>query len=266
LHPGDSCAFVPLAGWHSAIGFTSTTLTVHTDQGTTDITASGTFTAAVAQYLPNNDSWFATAIGSAVKTHTFYVQNQGNADMHTTSVTLYDGRPLSPSFHIVSDGCTGEPIAAGQTCPITVSFDGPSDWKANTDLVVTTDATHLLGAGPMLDYSISGVRARLAVLSSRLSRRSFTPVDALGNPHGVRYTFRTTNPAHVTLQVVNARGRVVRSWAYKSAHARYRSVSWLGHTDSGSIARPGTYHFRVRLSLFGTTRYGGARRVNVRAA
>jgi hypothetical protein len=260
---GASCIVIPYVVWKGTLGDTSATLTVHSDQGSTDIPVSATFQASVAQYLPNGESWFPQVVGPAAKTHTFHVKNDGNIDLHTTSVTLADGHPLSPSFHILSDGCSGAPVAPGATCPITVSFDGSSDWKAGTELVVTTDATHALGAGPTLQFDMTGVRIRLAVLSYTLSAHRFTPVDANGNRHGVRYTFKTTNPAHDTLQVVNGHGRVVKSWTWTSQHAGYRSVSWLGHNNPGRLVNPGTYHFRVRLHEYGTTHYGGRARIIV---
>ena len=264
--PGDSCVVVPYVGWKGVLGDTTATLTVHSDQGTTDIPVSATFQASVAQYLPNGDSWFPQVVGPAVKTHTFYVKNDGNIDLNTTSVTLFDGQPLEPSFHIVSDGCSGAPVAPGATCPITVSFDGPSDWKAGTELAVTTDATDQLGAGPTIQFDMTGVRIRLAVLSHALSAHRFTPVDADGNTHGVRYTFKTTTPAHDTLQVINSHGHVVKSWTFryiKRAGSRSRSVTWHGHNDAGRLVKRGTYHFRVRLKEYGTTHYGGRAGITV---
>ncbi len=261
--PGASCTVVPYVGWKGTLGETTATLTVHSDQGITDIPVSAIFQASVAQYVANNDSWFPQVVGPAVKTHTFFVKNDGNIALHTTSVTLVDGAP-SPSFHVVADGCSGEPVAPGATCPITVSFDGPSDWKTSTDLIVTTDATHALGAGPTLDFSMTGVRIRLAVLSYALSANRFAPVGADGTRHAVRYTFKTTNPAHVTLQVVNSLGRVVKSWTWQCQHAGYRGVSWLGHDNWGGLVKQGTYHFRVRLEKYGTTHYGGYKRVVVK--
>ena len=156
---GDSCSFVPYVAWKGVLGDTTATLTVHSDQGTTDIPVIATFQASVAQYLPKGYYWFPQVVGLAPRTHTFYVKNDGNIDLNTTSVTLFDGQPLEPSFHIVSDGCGGAPVAPGATCPITVSFDGPSDWKVGTELVVTTDATHALGAGPTLLFDMTGVRS-----------------------------------------------------------------------------------------------------------
>jgi flagellar hook assembly protein FlgD len=81
----------------------------------------------------------------------------------------------------------------------------------------------------------------------------------------VRYTWKATSPAHTTLQVVDAHGRVVRSWTLKVQHAGYRSISWLGHNREGRLVRPGRYHFRVRLSEYGTTVFGGHARVRVQA-
>jgi hypothetical protein len=264
LHPGDSCAMVPYVVWNGSLGETTDTLTIHTDQGTSDVPVSAFFAGSVPAYVANNDSWFPQVVGPAVKSHTFYVKNVGNVPLHATSVTLVDGRPLSPSFHIIADGCTGEPIAPATTCPITVSFDGPSDWKVGTDLIVTTDGNTQLN-NPTLDFSMTGVRIRLAVLSDTISAHSFTPVDANGNRHGVRYTWRSTNPAHTTLQVVNSHGLVVRSWTFKSQHAGWRSLSWLGKDNRGQYVTPGTYHFRVRLSEYHTVRFGGRERIVVRA-
>ena len=262
--PGGSCVVVPYVHWTGTLGDSDATMTVHSDVGTTDIPVSATFQGAVSQYLPNGDAWLPRVVGQAPRLHTFYVKNDGNIDLHTTSVTLFDGNPVSPSFHIVSDGCTGEPVAPGTTCPITVSFDGPSDWKVGTDLVVNTDATHALGTGGGLDFSMTGVRLpSLAVLSHTVSRHRFTPVDANGNRHDVRYSFRTTNPAHVTLQILNRRGHVVKSWTWKSQHGSTRTVYWFGHNTRGDLVRPGRYHFRVQLREYGTTHYGGHSRVTV---
>jgi hypothetical protein len=266
---GDSCIVIPYVVWKGSLGETTATLTVHSDQGTTDIPVSANFQASIADYLPKGDSWFTQVVGAAPKTHTFFVKNDGNIDLHTTSVTLTDGQPLEPSFHIVSDGCSGAPVAPGATCPITVSFDGPSDWKVATNLVVTTDATSGVGtgSGPTLDFVMSGVRISLAVLSHTLSAHRFTPVDANGNTHGVSYTFKTTTPAHDTLQVINSHGRVVKSWTFryiKRAGSRSRSVTWHGRNNSGHLVNPGTYHFRVRLNEYGTTHYGGRARITVR--
>ena len=114
---------------------------------------------------------------------------------------------------------------------------------------------------------MSGVRISLAVLSHTLSAHRFTPVDANGNTHGVSYTFKTTTPAHDTLQVINSHGRVVKSWTFryiKRAGSRSRSVTWHGRNNSGHLVDPGTYHFRVRLNEFGTTHYGGRARITVR--
>jgi len=222
--PAGSCTVVPYAVWKGTLGDTTATLTVHSDQGTTDIPVSAAFQASVAQYLPNGDSWFPRVVGPAAKTHTFHVKNDGNIDLHTTSVTLLDGQPLEPSFRIVSDGCSGAPVAPGATCPITVSFDGPSDWKVGTELVVSTDATNQLGAGPTLQFDMTGVRISLAVLSHALSAHRFTPVDANGNTHGVRYTFKTTTPAQDTIQVVNGHGRVreILDISKHQAHRNHR--------------------------------------------
>ena len=264
--PGDSCSFVPYVAWKGVLGDTTATLTVHGDQGTTDIPVIATFQAAVAQYLPKGYFWFPQVVGPAPRTHTFYVKNDGNIDLNATSVTLVDGQPLEPSFHIVSDGCSGTPVAPGATCPITVSFDGPSDWKAGTELEVTTDATNQLGVGPLLQFDMTGVRIRLAVLSHALSTHSFTPLDANGNTHGVSYTFKTTTPAHDTLQVVNSRGHVVKSWAFryiKRAGTRSRGVTWHGRNNAGRVVKKGAYHFRVRLNEYGTTHYGGHARITV---
>ena len=215
--PGDSCSFVPYVVWQGMLGDTTATLTVHSDQGTTDIPVSANFQASIADYLPKGYFWFPQVVGPAPKTHTFYIKNDGNIDLNTTSVTLFDGQPLEPSFHIVSDGCSGAPVTPGATCPITVSFDGPSDWKVGTELEVTTDATPGVGtgSGPTLQFDMTGVRIRLAVLSHALSAHRFTPVDASGNTHGVSYTFKTTTPAHDTLQVVNSHGHVVKSWTFR---------------------------------------------------
>ena len=265
--PGDSCTVIPYVAWKGVLGDTTATLTVHSDQGSTDIPVTATFQASVAQYLPKGSYWFPQVVGPAAKTHTFYVKNDGNIELHTTSVNLVDGHPVSPSFHVVADGCSGEAVPPGETCPITVSFDGPSDWKVGTELVVATDATNVLGAGPTLQFDMTGVRIPLAVLSHSLSARRFTPVDANGNTHGVQYTFKTTTPAHDTLQVVNRHGRVVKSWTFryvKRAGSRTRSVTWHGRNNAGHLVKPGTYHFRVRLNEYGTNRYGGRARIIVR--
>jgi hypothetical protein len=266
--PGDSCSFVPYVVWQGVLGDTTATLTVHSDQGTTDIPVSANFQASIADYLPKGYFWFPQVVGPAPKTHTFYVKNDGNIDLNTTSVTLFDGQPLEPSFHIVSDGCSGAPVTPGATCPITVSFDGPSDWKVGTELVVTTDATPGVGtgSGPTLQFDMTGVRIRLAVLSHALSAHRFIPVDANGNRHSVSYTFKTTTPAHDTLQIVNSHGHVVKSWTFryiKRLGSPSRSVTWHGHSNSGRLVKRGTYHFRVRLNEYGTTHYGGRARITV---
>jgi hypothetical protein len=269
LHPGDSCTVLPIVPWHGTLGLVSDTLTVHTDQGTTDIPVSALFQGAQWDYVgASGDSWFPQVVGPTVKTHTFLVKNDGNIDLHITAVTLVDGQPLAPSFHVVADGCMGDPIAPGQTCPVVVSFDGPSDWKVGSELDLTTDATPAL-RGPTMTFDMTGVRIRLAVLSHTLTAHHFTPADANGNTHGVRYTFKTTTPAHDTLQVVNGHGRVVKSWTFryvKRAGSRSRSVSWHGRNNSGRLVESGTYHFRVRLNEYGATHYGGRARITVDSA
>src|SRR6188472_693893 len=81
---GDSCIVIPYVVWKGSLGETTATLTVHSDQGTTDIPVSANFQASIADYLPKGDSWFTQVVGAAPKTHTFFVKNDGNIDLHTT--------------------------------------------------------------------------------------------------------------------------------------------------------------------------------------
>jgi hypothetical protein len=120
--------------------------------------------------------------------------------------------------------------------------------------------------GPTLQFDMTGVRIRLAVLSHTLSAHRFTPVDQNGNTHGVSYTFKTTTPAHDTLQVINSHGHVVKSWTFryiKRAGSRSRKATWHGRNNAGRLVSPGTYHFRVRLYEYGTIHYGGRALITV---
>ena len=66
--PGDSCSFVPYVVWQGVLGDTTATLTVHGDQGTTDIPVSANFQASIADYLPKGYFWFPQVVGPAPKT------------------------------------------------------------------------------------------------------------------------------------------------------------------------------------------------------
>src|SRR4029077_10505008 len=122
-------------------------------------------------------------------------------------------------------------------------------------------ATHALGAGPTLQFDMTGVRISLAVLSHALSAHHFTPIDANGNTHGVSYTFKTTTPAHDTIQVINGHGHVVKSWTFRyikrTGTTRNRSVTWHGRNNAGRLLNPGTNRFPLCLTEVATTPYGG---------
>ena len=153
--PGDSCSFVPYVVWQGVLGDTTATLTVHSDQGTTDIPVSRQL-PSVHRRLPAQRLLLVPASRrpSAEDPHVSTSRTTGTStstQRRSPSLTGSRWNPPSTSSPI---GCSGAPVTPGATCPITVSFDGPSDWKVGTELVVTTDATPGVGtgSGPTLHF------------------------------------------------------------------------------------------------------------------
>jgi hypothetical protein len=279
LAPSDSCDIHPIAVWHQdpdSLGVRSGTFSVTTDQGTTDIPVSANFVGAyVNDSTGTNFDWEPGAVGSTVKTKTVTVTAVGNTALNISSVaidTSISSHPGTPSFSILSDSCTGEAIAPGGSCQVKLQFDGPDD---SDYLVFSSNAYRAAGgfdwhgSGVFRTY-LSGTRiAPFTVASHSISATSFTLGSGPQRPHGVLYSFLSSRyPMVQTLQVLNRAGHVVRTWTangyFAEHHPLHPSVWWGGRDNAGNHVKPGIYHFRVRLSLWGYHTTGGYQKVTVK--
>jgi hypothetical protein len=278
LAPGDTCNIHPIAVWQQdpdSLGLRSGTYTITTDQGTTDIPVSANFVGAYVNDVWSNSFWGPGAVGSTIKTKTVTVTAEGNTALTISSVALdtsISPHPGSPSFTILSDGCTGESVAPGASCQVKLQFDGPDD----SDYLVFSSNAYRAANG--FDYRGGGVfRAYLdghrippfTVASHTISALSFNQGRRGARPHGVLYSFVSSHyPVNETVQVLNRSGRVVRSWTgndyFYNHHPLHPNVWWAGRNNAGHFVKPGTYHFRVTLSLWGYTAHGGFQRVVVK--
>jgi hypothetical protein len=282
LNPGDTCNFAPVVAWHPVagqadpLGPISTTYTLTTDQGSTQIPVTADFVGVKVHSQPDGGDWQAGAVGNAVKEKTFKVYAVGNAPLQVTSATLdtsVSSHPGSPSFSIVSDTCSGEAVSPGSYCTVTVNFTGPDD---SAYLVFASNA---YAAG---DYdwrgsgtfraALTGTRiAPFTVATHHASTTEFNLGRSGAKPHGVYYAFTSSyTPVYQVLEVVNSHGHVVRSWTsndyFYNHHPLHPSVWWGGRNQHGHFVKPGRYHFRVVLSLWGYRVVGGGEQVAVRHA
>jgi hypothetical protein len=275
LAPGDSCQFWPLAGWSvsgdqlAQLGGDDSVMHVATDQGTTDVAVFANFVGAYAQLKESN--WDPGVVGSTVATHTFNVKNLGNAPLTFDSITFdtsFSSHPATPSFAIQSDGCSGEGIAPGATCPVTLSYGGESDTEQLDFSTNAYQSPH--GATGAFFVGLDGTQiAPFAVATHHISTNSFTLGHGGTRRHGVGYSFTSSHtPVNMLLQVINSHGRVVRSWTsnnyFFDHHPLHPSVNWRGHNNAGHFVKPGIYHFRVKLSLWGYHSVGGIEHVLVK--
>lgn len=272
LASGDSCQIWPTAYWDpltsppAQLGAYDGVIHLTTDQGTTDVNLSANFVGAYAAQQKWH-GWEIGVVGSTVATHTVRVTNLGNAPLIFNSVTLdtsLSSHPATPSFAIIADGCSGESVAPGASCPVRVSFGGESD-RAN--LVFHTNAFAWYGPSTA---GFNGTHiAPFHVARHSISAPSFTPGLRGPRPHGVSYRFTSSYmPVNMLLQITNNRGRVVRSWStltyFWNHHSHRPSVWWDGRDKAGHFVKPGTYHFRVTLSHYGYHAHGGAEKVIVK--
>jgi hypothetical protein len=198
-------------------------------------------------------------VGTAPYTHTFWVKNTGNTSLHISHVTFTDA---GTGFQLTSDECTGEgSVAPSGRCAIAISFDGPTDDNQGASIHVTSDSINHQPA--FLDYDMTGVRFRtLHATNATVSAPRFQPKSLDGTRHGTWYSFKLNHHAHVTVQVVNQAGKVVRSWRYTDVTTS-GTIGWRGKNQTGGFVPPGIYHFRLHLSRFGTQVYSGRAKIRV---
>jgi hypothetical protein len=279
LNPGDACNFHPLPTWqsvngHDPLGQTSTVYTVTTDQGATQVPVTAKWVGVKVHSQPEGGAWEAGAVGNDVRAKTFRVYAVGNTPLNISSVSLDTSpstHPGAPSFAIVSDGCSGEAVAPGAFCAVTVDFAGPDD-AAYLDFASNAYATgdYQWQGGGAFRAALNGTRiAPFHVATHHASTTHFTLGKAGAKPHGVFYQFTSSyTPVNLALQVVNSHGRVVRSWTgndyFYNHHPLHPSVWWSGRNQHGRFVKPGRYHFRVVLRLWGYKTYGGGEHVTVK--
>lgn len=77
---------------------------------------------------------------------------------------------------------------------------------------------------------------------------AFTP-NGDGIRDRARIRFRLTRPDRVNVEIVDARGKLVRNLARNRELRDFRffTFRWAGHTLTGAAAPPGRYRLRVRM-------------------
>jgi len=140
------------------------------------ITGTGVVPAPAIAVSPASLMFNYEKIGTTSGMQTLTVTNTGGAALTISSVTL--GGANQPAFQI-SNGCA-TPVAAGDTCSISVTFDSPGAGNKSAQLTIVSNApgspttiamTGLSGSGAVVAFSISsGASSRFSAIKTRHSR------------------------------------------------------------------------------------------------
>jgi alpha-tubulin suppressor-like RCC1 family protein len=124
------------------------------------ITGTGVVPAPAIAVSPASLMFNYEKIGTASGAQTLTVTNTGSAALSISSVTL--GGANQPAFQL-NNGCTA-PVAAGNSCSITVTFDSPGAGNKSAQVTITSNAagsptivamTGLSGSGGAATFSIA---------------------------------------------------------------------------------------------------------------
>jgi len=263
LQPGESCEFD--TSWNPGLlGAWDGTWEVDTSSGPIALPVTG-FGTGASWSDPGPVTFDRYVLDPVEKT--IRIDASGNADLHIGSVGLGDSpgtaSASTPTYAITSDDCSGETLAPGQRCAVKVLLSGSVN--ADSALWIFSDSytdggwPGHAGVGAVLLDSTSS--PKLAVTSSALSTTRFSPRGRDGLPASVAYSFRLTDPGTDTVQVMNANGRVIRSWVL--ADSAQGSVRWGGRNTSGRRVPPGRYTIHVSARFLGHTIVGGTTIVHI---
>jgi N,N-dimethylformamidase beta subunit-like protein/ASPM-SPD-2-Hydin domain-containing protein/centrosomal CEP192-like protein/HYDIN/CFA65/VesB family protein len=123
-----------------ATGTRSASLTFTDDAGGSPQTValSGTGVAAGISFNPSSLSFGNQGTGTTSAAQTVTVTNSGGASLHVTSVTLTGTN--AGDFAKSADTCTGQAIAAGATCTVSVTFKPTATGARTASLAFADDA------------------------------------------------------------------------------------------------------------------------------
>lgn len=113
----------------------------------------------------------ATAVSTWVD-RTLLVSNQGTADLHVTAVDILIPLFLrNPGYDVVEDGCSGESVPPGRSCPLTVRFAPTSSCLCAALLRIGHDASRSPSRVALLGTAHDD-RANLRVTRAGLDKRT----------------------------------------------------------------------------------------------
>jgi hypothetical protein len=154
------------------------------------ITGTGIASGPAVALYPASLNFGSQALNTKSSPLTFSVTNTGSANLSITKVASTN----SAEFAIASDGCTGQSIAAGSNCLVSVTFKPNAGSTQNASIQVTDNATGSPQALPVTGLSVGVPQATFSPTSLNFGSEGVGTTSAA-------QTITLSNPGTDTLNI-----------------------------------------------------------------